>query len=152
MCDEYRVENAAEIPRETLEAIEKSMQQPWPIKPLTPHDMYSRFVLVPQGDFDKLTTELEHLKSLQLPTAVENLARDIETLRQLNTKYQERMDAAETELKNLEWRPMTEIPEPFVDVIVRDANYNYSTSFHTSKEWACNDTYVAWCNIRKERA
>ena len=150
MCDCYKIDPDKKIPKETLDAIEKSMQQPMEVLPL--EETYPRFVLVPQGDFDKLTTELEHLKSLQLPTAVENLAREIETLKQLNAKYQERAVAAEAELKYLEWHPMTEIPEPWVDVIVRDAIYNYSISFHTGKEWACRDTCVAWCYTKKESA
>ena len=85
MCDCYKIDPDKNIPKETLDAIEKAMQQPMEVIPL--EETYPRFVLVPQGDFDKLTTELEHLKSLQLPTAVENLAREIETLKQLNAKY-----------------------------------------------------------------
>lgn len=151
MCDGYKIDPNKKIPKETLDAIEKAMQQPLLVKPLTPHDMYPNFVLVPQADFDNMIKELEHLKSLQLPTAVENLAREIETLKQLNAKYQERADTAEAELKYLEWHPMTEIPEPWVDVIIRDANYNYSISFHTGQKWACSDIYVAWCRARKEK-
>ena len=149
MCDCYKIDPNKKIPKETLNAIEKAMQQPLKVIPL--EETYSRFVLVPQADFDSMTEELKHLKSRQLLTAVENLAREIETLKQLNAKYLERAVAAESELKYLEWRPMTEIPEPWVDVVVRDANYNCSISFHTSREWACHNTYVAWCYLRKDK-
>lgn len=152
MCDVYKLDPNVKIPKEALDAIEKEMQRPLAIAPLKPEEMYPRFVLVPQADFDSMTKELEHLKSLQLPTAVENLAREIETLKQLCAKYQERAVTAEAELKYLEWHPMTEIPEPWVDVIVRDENYHYSASFHTGIDWACGDTCVAWCYTKKESA
>ena len=151
MCDAYKLDQNAEVPKETLEAIEKEMQCPLAIAPLKPEEMYPRFVLVPQADFDSMTKELAKLKALQIPSAVSTLSREVENLKTLNAKYQERAVIAEAELEYLGWHPMTEKPEPWEDVIIRDEMHRKYIGYHTGESWATGvKNPVAWCRVKKE--
>jgi len=151
VCDVYKLDPNVKIPKEALDAIEKEMQRPLAIAPLKPEEMYPRFVLVPQTDFDRMTKELAQLKALQIPSAVSNLSREVENLKTLNAKYQERAVTAEAELEYLGWHPMTEKPKPWEDIIIRDEMHRKYIGYHTGEDWATGvKNPVAWCRAKKE--
>lgn len=149
MCDCYRIDPDKKIPKETLDAIEKAMQQPMEVLPI--EETYPRFVMVPQSNFDKLVKELEDLRKAKATDRSAELSREVDTLKELNAQYQERATKAESKLERVKWHPMTESPEPFVDVVLRDKAGGLSTAFYTDKSWAPQrNNAVAWCYVLKE--
>ena len=82
MCDCYKIDSDKKIPKETLDAIEKAMQQPMEILPL--EETYPRYVMVPQSNFDKMVKELENLRKEKATDRSAELSREVDTLKELN--------------------------------------------------------------------